>query len=144
MGDIIVKPVAEEDFYVVISTVVDAIVECGKREDFIPPPPPTPLIDRLLRYSFETAELERRLERADRTGTSSYLGDYGYDEPYFDLVSSYAEDAPPTATWMKLPRENARDFCLVGNCRVGTGYVSWYHWDDHADEQIEVRPEEET
>lgn len=58
MGRYIVKPVAERDFYVEYSTIVDNWVSCGTREDMV-------------RYGLID---ETRLDRADATGSSSWPG----------------------------------------------------------------------
>lgn len=57
MGRYIVKPVAERDFYVEYSTIVDNWVSCGDRET-------------MLFFRIE----EKRLARADALGSSSWEG----------------------------------------------------------------------
>lgn len=66
MGKSIVKPVREEDFYVEWSSIVDNWTLAGTREAMI-----------------EDGVEPERLDRADSTGSSSFVGWYGWEDTTF-------------------------------------------------------------
>lgn len=69
MGHIMVKPVADEDFYTLYSDIVDGFVEYGTREEFLQIPPGEGT-------SWLTKQ-RQLLDRADEHGTSSHA----FNEP---------------------------------------------------------------
>ena len=91
MPQYIVKADPEADLYVMWSTIVDCPVSWGNRADF-------------------SDEDPARLERADRTGTSSYDGFYNWADDEF-----YVRELGTTHNDYMLPRKNLKAFieCLA-------------------------------
>jgi hypothetical protein len=81
MGQILIKPVRDRDEYVLWSTVVEAPIACGDREEML-----AELLEewhRDHRRDVPPAGLaapERRLERADRYGSSALDGFFRWDD----------------------------------------------------------------
>lgn len=82
MPRFIVKPDPAEDFYVYWSTIVDEVIACGSRAE---------LADWLTEYggAYQVPH-SVRFGRADRTGSSSLHGWYGWDVEEFSL-GQYSE-----------------------------------------------------
>ncbi len=105
MGRMIIKPKADEDFYVVHSSVVDAPVFWGTRAD--------------LEAKFERdarAEAERRVAEqfadADKSGTSSSWGEGGWDETEIQVREGFAFEGRPANAWAAyVQRADLRAFC---------------------------------
>lgn len=72
MPHFIMKPVAERDFYIDWSTIVDRPILWGSRAE----------LQRALDPDSNGSD---RFDRADRTGTSSFIGDGAWDETEFWL-----------------------------------------------------------
>jgi hypothetical protein len=76
MPRIVIKPERDLDLYVGWSTIVEAPVWHGPRDEVL-----GYLAAEAIRYPSDPAE--DRLARADRTGTSAYDGDGGWDDEGF-------------------------------------------------------------
>lgn len=79
MPQYVVKVTPDDDLYVMWSTVVDAPAVWGTRDE---------IAEHLLRRDekkpeFAKPEIEDRMARADLYGTSSFQGDYGWDDDCF-------------------------------------------------------------
>jgi hypothetical protein len=101
MGQTIIKLDANEDFYVLWSSVVDAPVAFGTREEIAE----ILIADAVLKA---TAETQERFARVDEHGTSSMIGrppEYSYD----DGGMIYQQQG-----WLK--RSDLKELCIrLGN-----------------------------
>lgn len=96
MPTYIIKPSRDEDFYVWWSTIVDAPVAWGPRDD---------------------SEPAERWERADERGTSANWTDWPIEKmPYrWDCEPLLIREQPDLPDggegWWYIPRANLREFC---------------------------------
>lgn len=112
---VLVKPVADQDFYVDFSRVVDGPTEWGSR-------------DELMTWSDIPAE---RFERADAAGSSSKLSppEYGWQEEVLMIRGEGIHD--PTAqgaSWGQVRRADLRELCesaTLGVLCPRPGLVTW-------------------
>ena len=95
MPHYIVKPKADENFYVDWSTITDCPAAWGTR-DF--------LQNYYVGRGEEAHADQERFDRADKTGSSSRIGDYGYDDTEFWIANVAEED-------FIVDRYNLRAFC---------------------------------
>lgn len=96
MGHTIIKPVADEDFYVAYSSIVDSPVFWGSREEF--------------EKGYDIKE-EGRLERADSNGTSSHIGEFEWAEKDIIVREGVSGGVPDGKVWLIVPRDRLREFC---------------------------------
>jgi len=101
----IVKPIADEDFYVVWSTVVDAPTGCGSREE-------------LARDLGPAKGAPERFDRADKFGTSMKDPEiardcqwFGWHDKAFRLAEWPIPNARRNEGIYQVPRENIRALC---------------------------------
>jgi hypothetical protein len=123
MGHTIIKPIRDEDFYVVYSSVVDAPIRCGTRAE--------------LEATYEHAAADR-FARADEHGTSSKLGWDGWDQQTITVREGFRPGAwPPNACWAKVARVDLRQLCesvdADGYWNPPEGLITWEHFDEEAD-----------
>ncbi|MFC4128889.1 hypothetical protein [Nocardia rhizosphaerae] len=123
MGHTIIKPVRDEDFYVVYSSIVDAPIGCGTRAEL------------LATYEHAAAD---RLDRADETGTSSKLGWYGWDEQSITVREGFRPDAYPANAWAAIvARTDLRKLCesvdSSGRWNPPDGLITWEFFDEEGD-----------
>lgn len=97
MGSFIVKPVSEEDFYVVYSTIVDSVTWFGSREE----------LSGELSYEEGRAE---RFDRADEYGSSDLVGFYTWDRTDF-VIREGIWNTPGWAVWLEINRSELKEFC---------------------------------
>lgn len=115
MGHTIIKPVRDEDFYVVYSSVVDAPIQCGTRAE--------------LERTYDSAGADR-FERADEHGTSSMHRWHGWDEQVISVREGFRPGAcPPNAWCANVARTDLRKFCesvdAQGYWNPPEGLVTW-------------------
>lgn len=115
MGHWIIKPVRDEDFYVVYSSVVDAPIQFGTRAQ--------------LEASYKHAAADR-FARADERGTSNLDGWDGWDEQTITVREGFRPGAyPPNAWCATVARTDLRRFCESvdsdGYWNPPEGLVTW-------------------
>lgn len=125
MGNTIIKPKADEDFYVVYSSVVDTPTSFGTRKQLLSSPWAN--VDAV------------RLARADIEGTSALWGTpgqqpYGWQDTEVPVREGINDPTRPAdAFWGMVKREDLRAFCE--SVRKGffcppPGLVRWETIDD--------------
>lgn len=120
MGHTIIKPVRDEDFYVVYSSVVDAPIRFGTRAE--------------LEATYEHAAPDR-FARADEHGTSSPHGWDGYDEQTITVREGFRPGARPANAWCAtVARADLRQFCesvdADGYWNPPEGLITWDYIDE--------------
>ncbi len=98
MPSFIVKPLREENYYVIWSTVVDAPTYWGTREEL----QATPWLEAT----------NERFDRADARGTSMIDGSlYGWDEEWFILSECFFELPDLDKGHYRIYRDKIRAYC---------------------------------
>lgn len=120
MGHTIIKPIRDEDFYVVYSSVVDAPIRCGSRAE--------------LEADYEHAKPDR-FARADETGTSSLLGWDGWDTQTFTVREGFRPGTCPPGAWCaEVARADLRRFCesvdADGYWDPPEGLITWEYFEE--------------
>lgn len=123
MGDTIIKPAPDDDFYVVFSSIVDAPTIWGSRS--------------LLERDYKHAAADR-FERADACGSSAQWGSplaYSWaDDDTLLLRNGFdAADWPEEASYATVARSDLREFCESagsdGYFHPRPGLVAWHDAD---------------
>ena len=120
MGHTIIKPIRDEDFYVVYSSVVDAPIRCGTRAE--------------LEATYEHAGADR-FARADETGSSSKLGWDGWADQTITVREGFRPDAYPENSWgAAVARADLRKFCesvdADGYWNPPEGLITWQFFEE--------------
>ena len=89
MGRFLIKPKADEDFYVSWSNNVDAPVYWGTRAQLVP---------YAIRNNWIT-EFERRLELADETGCTYGIRSHTFDDGPDRTITYQAMSGPKSGMW---------------------------------------------
>ncbi|WP_068059263.1 hypothetical protein [Nocardia xishanensis] len=126
MGHTIIKPIRDEDFYVVYSSVVDAPIQCGTRAE--------------LEATYEHAAADR-FARADEHGTSSMHGWDGWDQQTITVREGFRPGAYPANAWCaKVARADLRKFCesvdADGYWNPPEGLITWDLFDEEGDDDV--------
>lgn len=119
MGHIIIKPVRDEDFYIEYSSIVDSPVFGGDRATMLQ----RPAVD------------EKRLDRADVRGTSSFIGEGAWNEETIWVREGVEDPTKPQEAWHgEVKREDMQTFYNTvqgdGMFHPPAGMVNWIIIDD--------------
>jgi len=105
MGRYLMKPDSREDFYVEYSTVVDAPVAWGSRADF------QGLEDSAVSFGDSSDYGDERFQRADATGSSSFIGEGAFDEMFLMIREGFKRsELPAGVAYCEVPRIELRAF----------------------------------
>jgi len=120
MGHTIIKPLRDDDFYVVYSSVVDAPIQFGTRAE--------------LEATYEFAA-PVRFERADEHGTSSFHRWHGWDDKVISVRGGFRPGAYPANAWCAtVAREDLRALCesvdADGYWNPLDGLITWEFFEE--------------
>lgn len=105
MGTTFIKPKANEDFYVMYSSIVDSPIAFGSRADF----------EKDEYWDDFVGEVsDERFERADAYGTSAKWGEpaYGWHEADIMVCEGIADPTrPESSAYGFVKRKDLRKFC---------------------------------
>lgn len=93
MGNYLIKPDPDEDFYVEWTTYTDSPIAYGPRKEF---------------QDYEPAVYtDKRFERTDENGSSYFLGCGRWDDEDLQLV-----EAGNTTQWWNVPRKHLKELSI--------------------------------